>query len=43
MAVDPEHAAGALVHEGVEYHFCSLDCARQFAAAPQRYGGVAGT
>jgi adenylate cyclase len=40
MAVDPEHAAGTLVHEGVEYHFCSLDCARQFAAAPERHAGV---
>jgi adenylate cyclase len=37
MAVDPEHAAGTLVHDGVEYHFCSLDCVRQFAEAPDRY------
>jgi adenylate cyclase len=41
MAVDPEHAAGTLVHEGVGYHFCSLDCARQFADAPERYGDAA--
>jgi class 3 adenylate cyclase/YHS domain-containing protein len=39
MAVDPEHAAGTLVHEGVEYHFCSLDCASQFAATPRRFAG----
>ena len=37
MAVDPEHAAGTLVHEGVTYHFCSLDCVRQFASAPERH------
>jgi YHS domain-containing protein len=34
MAVDPENAAGTLLHEGAEYHFCSLECARQFAEAP---------
>lgn len=39
MAVDPEHAAGRLVHNGVEYSFCSLDCSRQFAEAPERYAG----
>jgi adenylate cyclase len=37
MAVDPEHAAGNLLHDGVEYSFCSLDCARKFAEAPERY------
>jgi adenylate cyclase len=37
MAVDPEHSAGTLRHEGVAYHFCSLDCARRFAATPARY------
>jgi adenylate cyclase len=37
MAVDPAHAAGTLVHGGIEYRFCSLDCARKFAAAPDRY------
>ncbi|GEM_PF-5224289 len=40
MAVDPEHAAGTLVHDELAYHFCSLDCARQFAAAPERYAAV---
>lgn len=34
MAVDPEHAAGRLVHQDVEYQFCSLQCAGRFAAAP---------
>lgn len=35
MAVDPARCAGALVYEGVEYHFCSLGCAARFAAAPE--------
>jgi class 3 adenylate cyclase/YHS domain-containing protein len=43
MAVDPEHAAGALVHRGVEYRFCSLGCAAAFAAAPDRYAVAAGS
>ena len=38
MAVDPGHSAGSLIHQGVEYHFCSLRCAGAFAAAPERYG-----
>ena len=37
MAVEPEHAAGSLAHEGTEYWFCSLDCAQKFAAAPERH------
>jgi adenylate cyclase len=37
MAVDPEHAAGTLVHVGIRHWFCSLDCAQQFAATPERY------
>lgn len=37
MAVDPEHAAGTLSHEGVTYHFCSLECVHQFAGTPGRY------
>lgn len=37
MAVEAEHAAGTLTHEGVEYRFCSLECAAAFAADPQRY------
>jgi YHS domain-containing protein len=37
MAVDPEHSAGRLVHAGVEYRFCSLECAGKFAAAPERF------
>jgi class 3 adenylate cyclase/YHS domain-containing protein len=37
MAVDPEHAAGALQYQGVEYKFCSLDCAGRFSQDPERY------
>jgi len=33
MAVDPQRSAGTLIHRGVEYHFCSLECAGRFAAA----------
>jgi adenylate cyclase len=37
MAVDPQHAAGTLSHEGREYHFCSLRCAHKFTESPERY------
>ena len=37
MAVDPERAAGRLVHEGTAYFFCSLDCAGHFARHPDRF------
>jgi class 3 adenylate cyclase/YHS domain-containing protein len=37
MAVDPGRGAGALTYRGVEHHFCSLECARAFAAAPDEY------
>jgi adenylate cyclase len=37
MAVDPWHSAGRLTHEGVEYCFCSLECAGTFAQHPARY------
>lgn len=37
MAVDPEHSAGRLLHAGVEYRFCSLECAAKFAAAPAEW------
>jgi adenylate cyclase len=39
MAVDPEHEAGRVRHEGVEYHFCSMDCIRAFVTAPERHTG----
>ena len=37
MAVDPDHSAGTLTHEGAAYHFCSLACVSKFAANPERY------
>jgi adenylate cyclase len=37
MAVDPWHGAGRLIHEGVEYCFCSLGCAGAFAQHPSAY------
>ncbi|MEP6893101.1 MAG: adenylate/guanylate cyclase domain-containing protein [Gaiellaceae bacterium] len=41
MAVSPERSAGRLSHAGVEFHFCSLDCAGAFATEPQRYAAAA--
>jgi adenylate cyclase len=37
MAVDPDHSAGQLSHNGTEYHFCSLECAGRFASDPEQY------
>jgi class 3 adenylate cyclase/YHS domain-containing protein len=37
MAVDPQLASESVAHRGVEYHFCSAECAKAFAAAPGRY------
>jgi class 3 adenylate cyclase/YHS domain-containing protein len=37
MAVDTEHGAGRLSFEGVEFYFCSLECAGTFAADPAKY------
>jgi adenylate cyclase len=37
MAVDPDRAAGRLMHEGTAYFFCTLSCAGEFARQPERY------
>ena len=37
MAVDPDRAAGRLMHEGTAYFFCTLACAGEFARDPERY------
>jgi adenylate cyclase len=37
MVVDPERAAGRLIHDGEAYFFCSLACAGTFARQPERY------
>jgi adenylate cyclase len=39
MAVHPAHRAGTLVYGGTEYQFCSFECVRSFAGAPERYVG----
>ena len=39
MAVDPQRAAGRLVHHQTPYFFCSLTCAAAFAQHPERYAG----
>ena len=39
MPVAPEDAAGRLRHQGVEWLFCTLDCAGRFAANPESYVG----
>ena len=37
MTVAPEHTAGHLIHDGVGYDFCSLECASAFAREPEQY------
>lgn len=37
MTVDPRRSDHAIVHRGVEYHFCSGGCAEAFRAQPTRY------
>jgi adenylate cyclase len=37
MVVDPEKAAGMLVHAGNKHYFCSIDCVRRFAQEPARF------
>ena len=37
MVVDPDRAAGQLVHQGSVYFFCSLSCAGDFAHHPERF------
>jgi class 3 adenylate cyclase/YHS domain-containing protein len=37
MAVDPDRAAGRLMHEGTAYFFCTLACAGEFARQPERF------
>jgi len=43
MAVDPERAAGRLMHDGTAYYFCTLTCAGAFARHPERYAVVTRT
>ena len=39
MAVDPGRSTAVRVHRGVEYHFCSQECAVVFDRHPARYTG----
>jgi adenylate cyclase len=37
MAVDPERAAGMILHEGGRYYFCSGRCVRRFVSEPESF------
>lgn len=37
MAVNPDRAAGRLIHDGTQYYFCSLGCTGAFAADPDTF------
>ena len=40
MAVDPEKAAGASVHAGKTYYFCSTSCRDEFEKEPAKYAAA---
>jgi len=37
MTVDPQRAAGSVVHQGQTYYFCSSGCVAKFQADPEKY------
>lgn len=37
MLVDPQRAAGSLIHGGKTYYFCSQSCRAKFEKEPTRY------
>ncbi len=37
MTVDPDHARGKFVHQGLTYYFCNPRCLEKFRADPARY------
>ncbi len=39
MTVDPQRAAGSVVHQGQTYFFCSTGCIAKFQASPETYLG----
>ena len=39
MALGEDRDVGSLVYHGRRFRFCSLECARQFAAEPERFAG----
>lgn len=42
MQLETGSAAATLLHEGEVYHFCSMECARRFAEAPELYARLWG-
>ena len=40
MTVDPEKAAGASVHAGKTYYFCSTSCRDKFEKEPAKYAAA---
>lgn len=40
MQVEIPRAAASLAHAGINYYFCSQECARAFSEAPERYAGA---
>jgi P-type Cu+ transporter len=43
MMVDPQKAAGKVVHEGKTYYFCSARCAERFRNEPEKFLAAPGT
>ena len=37
MTVNPDRAAGTVVHDGTTYYFCSKSCVAKFQADPKKY------
>ncbi|TAK72489.1 MAG: YHS domain-containing protein [Dehalococcoidia bacterium] len=42
MELDPEDAPVSLIHEGINYYFCSDACQHEFEAEPEKYIGFEG-
>jgi Cu+-exporting ATPase len=40
MSVDPQDAAGAAVHRGRTYYFCSASCRDKFEKEPAKYAAA---
>jgi P-type Cu+ transporter len=40
MTVNPQRAAGSVVHQGQTYYFCSSGCATKFQTSPEKYLGL---
>lgn len=42
MTIDENTAAAKADYQGVRYYFCSSDCHKAFAAAPEKYAEASG-